>query len=65
MKFSRNELPLLGVTWRTFATLADAKRFAAFAERETRHDQYPCEAFVTVDERNDHDKRFEVKVRNW
>jgi hypothetical protein len=65
MTFSRNDLPLLGVTWRKFPTLADAKRFASFAERETRHDEYPCEAFVNVDERNEPGERFEVKVRNW
>ena len=64
--FDRRMLPLLGVTWRRFATLADARRFAAWAERETRNDEYPCESFVAAaDPDADPDQRFEVKVRNW
>ena len=65
MTFSRDDLPVLGVTWRGFSTLTEAKRFAAFAERETKHDNHPCEAFITEDSRNPPFERFEVKVRNW
>jgi hypothetical protein len=64
-QFSRDSLPCLGVTWTRFATLREARRFAAWAERETKRDQYPCEAFVTEDNRNDPGETFEVKVRNW
>jgi hypothetical protein len=64
-EFSTRDLPLLGVTWRRFPTLQEAKRFAAWAERSTRRDQYPCEALVYTDDRNDPKERFEVKVSNW
>ena len=63
--FDRNMLPCLGVTWHRFANRNTAAAFARWAERETRNDQYPCEAFVTSDDRNPADERWEVKVRNW
>ena len=64
-QFSRDQLPCVGVTWTCFPTLEQARRFAAWAEHETRHDQYPCDAYITTDARNPPDAFFEVKVRNW
>ena len=63
--FSRNDLPLLGVTWRRFATEGQARAFARWAEQETRHDQYPCEAFIARDDEADPAERWEVKISNW
>lgn len=60
-----HDLPLLGVTWRRFSTLSEAKRFAAWAERTTRHHEYPCEAFISEEPTYDPEERFEVKARNW
>ena len=64
-KFNETMLPSLGVMWHWFPTLAQAQAFANWAERETRHRQYPCEAFVKVCDDHPEHERFEVKVRNW
>lgn len=63
--FSRNMLPLLGVSYRRFPTRSEAERFASWAEHETRNDQYPCEAFVYFDDRGAEVDSWEVKVVNW
>jgi hypothetical protein len=63
--FSRNDLPILGVTWRWFDNKRDAILFAQFAENETQHDEYPCEAFLMRDEFSGSQGQWEVKVRNW
>ena len=62
---TRFSLPLLGVSWVRFATRRDADHFAAWAERETRNDEYPCETDVREDLEADPSNRFEVKVSNW
>lgn len=64
-QFNRNMLPLLGVTWNRFSTQREAMAFAKWAEKETKNDQYPCEAFVIRDDDLPEEERFEVKVRNW
>jgi len=63
MKYSRDMLPCLGVTWHYFETETEALAFAQWAEDETRYDNYPCEAFVMRDD--EREQQFEVKVRNW
>jgi hypothetical protein len=65
MHFDRNMLPLLGVTWRYFPTKHDALAFAQWAEHETAQDEYPCEAFVTIEDDRPTDERYCVMVRNW
>ncbi len=65
MQFDRNMLPLLGVTWRHFSTEREAMAFARWAENETARDEYPCEAFVTIETDMPADERYCVKVRNW
>jgi len=64
-QFDRSMLPILGVRWERFSTEREAQRFARWAERETRRDYYPCEAFVTRDDDASPEDRWEVKVRNW
>lgn len=59
-EFNRDMLPCLGVMWHYFDSFENAQAFAQWAENVTSNDEYPCEAFVTVD-----DDVFEVKVRNW
>jgi hypothetical protein len=58
-------LPILGITWTGFATLAEATAFAAWAERSIRHDRHPCEAFIERRHDMPSEGRYEVKVRNW
>lgn len=58
--YDRNMLPILGVCWHRFSTLRDAMAFAKWAEKTTRKDQYPCDAYVLED-----DGEYEVKVVNW
>jgi len=65
MEFDRNMLPLLGVTWRRFATRNEALRFARWAERETRNDEYPCDAYIMRDDILPDGEKWEVKVTNW
>ena len=65
MQFDRNMLPALGVIWRGFANELEAKRFARWAENETRHDQWPCEAYVWREDDRPADERWQVKVVNW
>ena len=65
MNFSERDLPILGVTWRRFPTKSQAAAFARWAEAFTRNDEYPCEAFISIDDDAPEDERFEVKVRNW
>ncbi|NBS67492.1 hypothetical protein EBT31_01070 [bacterium] len=65
MKFSRNDLPCLGVTWKYFPTQKEALAFASWAENETAQDEYPCEAFVSASDYRPDEERWEVKVRNW
>lgn len=60
--FNRDMLPILGVTWREFDSEREAVRFAKWAERTTRNDQYPCDAYAY---QNEHTKKWEVKVVNW
>lgn len=60
--FNRDMLPILGVTWREFDNEREAVRFAKWAERTTRNDQYPCDAYAY---QNEHTKKWEVKVVNW
>ena len=62
MQFTRKMLPILGVMWHQFDTLAEAEAFANWAEAETANDEHPCEAFINS---VDHGPGFEVKVRNW
>lgn len=60
--FTRDMLPILGVSWREFDTEKEAVRFAKWAERTTRNDRYPCDAYAYV---NEHTKKWEVKCVNW
>lgn len=60
MQFNRNWLPILGVMWHRFDTMREAKRFAAWAERETRYMEYPCECSIYTE-----DGVITVKVPNW
>ena len=60
----RRALPILGVVWRYFPTEAEARRFARRAEAGTRHDEYPCEAFVSAEDDGEGNP-WCVKVRNW
>ena len=63
--FSERDLPILGVTWHRFPTKKEATAFANWAESFTKHDQYPCDAFITIDDDAPADERFEVRVTNW
>ena len=65
MTFDRRDLPILGVKWNWFPNLRDAKRFAAWAERETKNDRHPCDAYISERDDLPPDERYEVKVRNW
>jgi hypothetical protein len=56
-----NRLPVLGVSWTTFPTIAEAVRYQWRVEYGTRHHKYPCEVEVTMDETGE----VEVKTWNW
>ena len=63
--FDDGMLPILGVVWRRFDTEKEARAFAAWAERTTKHHAHPCEAFVMSDQAGENGDQWEVKVRNW
>ncbi len=63
--FNRSMLPILGVKWVCFPSLREAQKFAAWAERETKHDRHPCDAYVYTRDDLPPDERYEVKIRNW
>ena len=65
MTFDRSMLPILGVKWVHFPTLREAWKFADWAERETKNDTHPCDAYVTEDLDIPLHERYVVKVRNW
>ena len=65
MTFDRSMLPILGVKWVHFPTLQEAWKFADWAERETKNDQHPCDAYVTENLDVSPHERYEVRVRNW
>ena len=65
MQFTEMMLPVLGVTWHYFADEKTAKALARWAERTTRNRQYPCEAFVTLEDDRPQNERYVVKIRNW
>lgn len=67
--FSRNLLPILGVSYLEFKKYRDAVRFAVWARTETAMDEHPCETEITwsIDtssKRSQH-KVWTVKVSNW
>jgi hypothetical protein len=64
-EFTFDQLPTLGVKWERFGTMAQAQKFARWAERATRRWEYPCEAYVTERVDLPQADRFEVCVRNW
>jgi hypothetical protein len=65
MQFHRNMLPSLGVSYHGFETYHEARRFAAWAQRVTRLDRYPCDAYVTRENDRQEWERWQVKVTNW
>lgn len=65
MQFSRNMLPILGVTFHSFATQEEATAFAEWAERETKGSERPCDALVIHDPDRPEGDQYEVKVSNW
>lgn len=65
MEFHRNMLPGLGVVCHGFQTYHEARRFASWAQRVTRFDQYPCDAHVAREDDRPEWDRWQVKVSNW
>ena len=65
MHFTRNMLPILGVMWHGFSNERDAIRFARWAEKETAKDEYPCDAYVWLENDRPEHERWQVKVVNW
>jgi len=63
MKFNRTMLPISGTQWHLFPTEAQAKAFAAWAERATRLDRRPCQAWVAPATAGM--PGWEVQVSNW
>lgn len=59
--FSPDMLPILGVVWRQFPTEHDAKTFANYATRTTRHHDHPCRSSYALTD----DGTWVVKVSNW
>jgi len=57
----RNRLPVLGVTWTTFPTMAEAVRYQRRVEYATRRDRYPCDVAITDATASE----VEVRTRNW
>ena len=57
----RNRLPILGVTWTTFPTMAEAVRYQRRVEYATRRDLHPCEVEITELTAAE----VEVRTRNW
>jgi hypothetical protein len=65
MKFNRTMLPISGTQWHLFPTEARAKAFAAWAERVTRLDRRPCQAWVVEVHFGPGQPYWEVQVSNW
>ncbi len=62
VKFTPRMLPILGVCYHQFASLANAERFARWAVERTRKKDRPCRVTVY---RNDNGTGYEVRVANW
>ena len=64
-QFNRSMLPIIGVKWVPFDTEAECDAFMDWAEKETEHDQYPCDAYWVGLEIWDGKPQYVAKVKNW